>query len=225
MHNKRYPNESKEYRKSRNELLQLEIELRDKIHEVATARKALADGGKLPEDYVFEEKSSDRDGETKTVKFSELFDSGKDCLLIYNFMYPPGGNACPMCTSFLDSFNGNAQYISQRVSLAVVAKATIDEVQKYADTRNWNNLRMLSSTNNTFNVDYFAEDSDGGQHGLINAFTKNENEIFHFWGPETYFVQNRPGNDARHVDQLWPLWNALDLTPEGRGTDWYPSSN
>ncbi len=21
---------------------------------------------------------------------------------------------------------------------------------------------------------------------------------------------------------LWPLWNVLDLTPEGRGKDWYP---
>ena len=22
---------------------------------------------------------------------------------------------------------------------------------------------------------------------------------------------------------IWPLWNLLDFTPEGRGTDWYPS--
>ena len=28
--------------------------------------------------------------------------------------------------------------------------------------------------------------------------------------------------DARHVDMLWPVWNLFDLTPEGRGTDWYP---
>jgi len=21
---------------------------------------------------------------------------------------------------------------------------------------------------------------------------------------------------------LWPLWNILDLTPEGRGAGWYP---
>ncbi len=28
--------------------------------------------------------------------------------------------------------------------------------------------------------------------------------------------------DPRHVDLLWPLWNLFDLTPEGRGTDWYP---
>ncbi|MHB2020084.1 MAG: hypothetical protein ACYCW6_24365 [Candidatus Xenobia bacterium] len=28
---------------------------------------------------------------------------------------------------------------------------------------------------------------------------------------------------ARHVDLLWPLWNVLDLTPEGRGKSWYPA--
>jgi hypothetical protein len=22
---------------------------------------------------------------------------------------------------------------------------------------------------------------------------------------------------------MWPLWNLLDFTPGGRGTDWYPS--
>jgi predicted dithiol-disulfide oxidoreductase (DUF899 family) len=24
------------------------------------------------------------------------------------------------------------------------------------------------------------------------------------------------------VDLIWPLWNVLDFTPEGRGSDWYP---
>ena len=28
--------------------------------------------------------------------------------------------------------------------------------------------------------------------------------------------------DGRHVDSFWPLWNLFDLTPEGRGTNWYP---
>jgi len=24
---------------------------------------------------------------------------------------------------------------------------------------------------------------------------------------------------------MWPLWNLLDLTPEGRGMGWYPRLN
>jgi hypothetical protein len=26
-----------------------------------------------------------------------------------------------------------------------------------------------------------------------------------------------------HIDLMWPLWSVLDLTPEGRGTDWRPT--
>jgi predicted dithiol-disulfide oxidoreductase (DUF899 family) len=25
--------------------------------------------------------------------------------------------------------------------------------------------------------------------------------------------------EPRHVDSIWPIWNVLDATPEGRGTD------
>ena len=32
----------------------------------------------------------------------------------------------------------------------------------------------------------------------------------------------RRGQDPRHVDPIWPLWNLFDLTPKGRGADWYP---
>jgi predicted dithiol-disulfide oxidoreductase (DUF899 family) len=27
----------------------------------------------------------------------------------------------------------------------------------------------------------------------------------------------------REIDLLTPVWNLFDLTPEGRGEDWYPS--
>jgi predicted dithiol-disulfide oxidoreductase (DUF899 family) len=31
-----------------------------------------------------------------------------------------------------------------------------------------------------------------------------------------------PGQDPRGAPDLAPLWNVLDMTPEGRGRDWYP---
>ena len=37
-------------------------------------------------------------------------------------------------------------------------------------------------------------------------------------GPETA----DPGQDPRGAPDPMPLWTLLDLTPEGRGTDWYP---
>ena len=43
-----------------------------------------------------------------------------------------------------------------------------------------------------------------------------------FWaaegGPETA----DPGFDPHLAPDPTPLWNILDWTPEGRGTDWYP---
>ncbi|AVT76249.1 hypothetical protein RPPS3_21860 [Rhodopseudomonas palustris] len=31
-----------------------------------------------------------------------------------------------------------------------------------------------------------------------------------------------PGQDPRGAPDLMPLWTIFDVTPEGRGTDWYP---
>jgi predicted dithiol-disulfide oxidoreductase (DUF899 family) len=31
-----------------------------------------------------------------------------------------------------------------------------------------------------------------------------------------------PGQDPRSTPDLMPLWTILDMTPAGRGTDWYP---
>ena len=30
------------------------------------------------------------------------------------------------------------------------------------------------------------------------------------------------GEEPCHVDTIWPLWNLLDLTPDGRGGEWHP---
>ena len=45
--------------------------------------------------------------------------------------------------------------------------------------------------------------------------------LHHFWGSEVFFAELE--GHPRHLDQLWPLWNVLDLTPMGRGTDWFPA--
>jgi predicted dithiol-disulfide oxidoreductase (DUF899 family) len=37
---------------------------------------------------------------------------------------------------------------------------------------------------------------------------------------ELRFAPRAEGEEPRHVDAIWPIWNVLDMTPEGRGTDW-----
>ena len=45
--------------------------------------------------------------------------------------------------------------------------------------------------------------------------------MLHFWGSEMGDTSD-PGEDPRGAPDPTPLWNILDLTPGGRGTDWYP---
>ena len=132
-HNKQFPGEGDEYRQVRDELLQMEIGLRKLTEEVAAKRRDLPLGGKLKEDYIFDEGVSDlSDRETvERVHLSELFEDGKDSLLIYSFMYGPDWEKpCPMCNSLLDSLNGNVIHAQQRINLAVVAKAPIQKNKK-----------------------------------------------------------------------------------------------
>ena len=154
---------------------------------------------------------------------SELFSRGKDSLLLYGFMFGPKMKTpCPMCTSLLDGLDGNARHITRRVDLAVSARSPIQRIVDFAKTRGWSSLRLISSANNSFQKDYLAEDDEGNQWPMLNVFVRRKGAIHHFWGSELLF-EKFAGGDMRHVDMLWPLWNALDLTPEGRGKDWYPA--
>jgi predicted dithiol-disulfide oxidoreductase (DUF899 family) len=54
------------------------------------------------------------------------------------------------------------------------------------------------------------------------VFVERDGKVCHFYSAELLFAPVEPGMHPRHVDLLWPLWNLFDLTPEGRGNDWYP---
>ena len=217
LHQNRFPNETDDYRESRNKLLHEEIELRRKIEEVAKQRRTLLPGGKIKENYSFVQE----DGSNANA--SDLFLDNKNTLAIYSFMYGPNmENACPSCTSILDSLNGSTPHIIQRINFVVVAKSPIQRIQEWAKIRGWNNLKILSSENNSYNLDYFGETEDGSQMPILNIFSKHGNDIFHTYATEMLFAASDDGQDPRHVDVLWPLWNMFDYTPEGRGSDWYP---
>jgi predicted dithiol-disulfide oxidoreductase (DUF899 family) len=217
----RFPNETPKYRKARDKLLKAEVALRHQVEEVAKLRRKLPAGGALPEDFVFEE-AAEVVGMRK-VRLSELFAPGKDTLLLYNYMYSLAmQNPCPMCTSIIDSLDGAAQHVGQRVNLAVVAKSPLPRILTFARNRGWRNLRFLSSADNSYNRLYHGEDEAGHQWPMMNVFVKKGGTVRHFWASELMFTKADKGQNQRHVDMIWPLWNLLDLTPEGRGRDWYP---
>jgi predicted dithiol-disulfide oxidoreductase (DUF899 family) len=84
------------------------------------------------------------------------------------------------------------------------------------------NHRLLSSASNTYNRDYHGESADGKQIPALNVFLRRDGAIRHFYQSELMFAPKEPGQDPRHVDMIWPLWNLFDYTPEGRGETWRP---
>lgn len=210
-----FPNESPEYRQAREQLLAAELALVQQIERVAALRRQLPAGGLLKEDYIF----SGREGE---VPLSSLF-YRHSSLILYSFMFSADmAQACPMCSSFVDGLNANAPHISDRVELAIVAKSPLPRWLEFGQARGWRHVRLLSSESNTYNADYHGEGTWGGklsQQPMLNVFVKRHDGIRHFWGSELFGVKGE--GDPRHLDIAWPLWNVLDMTPEGRGES-YP---
>ena len=214
-HSVRFPGENQSYRSARDELLDAEIALRRSLEEVSAKRRKLPLGGEIREDYTF-------DSEKGPIRMSQLFADGKDTLVVYSFMYGPKmAEACPSCTSILDGMDGQAPHIMQRVNFAVIAKSPIERIRKFARERGWRNLPLLSSANNTYNHDYHAEEAKGGQMPALNVFVRRNGRIHHFYNTELLYAPKEKGQDGRHVDLIWPLWNVFDYTPDGRG-NWNP---
>jgi predicted dithiol-disulfide oxidoreductase (DUF899 family) len=220
-----FPNESAEYRRVRNALLEQEMALRREVEHVAAQRRALPPGGAVPQDYLFE-------GADGPVRMSALFD-GKDTLAIYSFMFgPERERPCPGCTHFLDGLDGSARHISQRLAFVVVAKSPVQRLLDFAGERGWRHLRLLSTAGNSYDRDYFGDSTalepamrkqqeftDGKEWDMpiLNVFRRDGGTVRHFWGSELLYVPPEPGQEYRHNDLLDPVWNMFDVTPEGRG--------
>jgi predicted dithiol-disulfide oxidoreductase (DUF899 family) len=57
----------------------------------------------------------------------------------------------------------------------------------------------------------------------MHIFVRRPDGVHHFHSSELNMLPPDPGQNERHIDLMWPLWNVLDLTPEGRGKDWFPA--
>jgi predicted dithiol-disulfide oxidoreductase (DUF899 family) len=216
-----WPNESDEYRRARAELLEAEIDLRRREEAVAAQRRALPVGGEVTGDYIFVSPSGPK-------QLTELFATGKDTLYLYNFMFIPddGGNpigrACPSCTSIVDGFDGAVRHLLDRIDVAIVAKAPIEQFAAWGDERGWRFAPLYSSADSTWNHDYHAEAADGAQLPIAHVFTRDGDTVHHRWSSELFAAATEAGQHPRHVDFSWPVWKVLDLTAAGRGGDWNP---
>jgi predicted dithiol-disulfide oxidoreductase (DUF899 family) len=216
-------NESPKYLAKREELRLAEIELMIHQERVSALRRELPQGAPL-KDYEFVEGPANLDAGDEplnSVKLSELFTATGRPLVIYHLMYgKKQTKPCPMCTMWIDGFNGLAQHIAQNIDLAIVAAAQLKELRDHARARGWNNLRLLSAGSSTFKFDLGSEDAEGAQDSSVSVFAKDaDNTVRHFY---TAHPKMAPEIKERGIDALAPVWHLMDLTPQGRG-EWYAS--
>jgi predicted dithiol-disulfide oxidoreductase (DUF899 family) len=223
MRHTRLVGESADYLAAREELRLAEIDLMRHREQVAAQRRALPQGPPV-DDYVFIEGPAGLDaGDTpaREVPLSGLFTAPDRPLIVYHFMYGKlQTDPCPMCTLWIDGFNGIAHHITRTADFAVAAAAGPPVLRQHARNRGWTRLRLLSCGDSTFKYDLGSEDKDGEQDSTVSVFTRDDDgTIRHFYSAHPRMSADI---DQRGIDLLAPVWNLLDLTPAGRG-NWFPT--
>jgi predicted dithiol-disulfide oxidoreductase (DUF899 family) len=211
---------SPEYVDARMSLRAAERALRDQVEEVARLRRALPEGSALSE-YKLTEGSLDleADGPTQQVRLVDLF-GNHDVLVVYHLMFHPDDDqACPMCSLWVDGLHGVSHHIAQWSGCAVIGKAPLDKLRAWARHRGWQGLRLVSSHGTSFNADMHVETAKGGQWPAVSVFARDRDEVRHVVTESADF----PDRTGRGIDLLSPVWNVLDLLPQGRG-EWNPDN-
>ncbi len=151
--------------------------------------------------------------------FADLFGDHDTLVVQHMMMAPEWEKGCPMCSLWVDGFQGVAAHLDQSVSFAVVARAPLARLRAWARERGWTDLRLLSSEGSSFNEDLGVELAADRQLPGLSVFTREaDGGIAHFYTSEGSLVERH----HRMMDLLNPVWEVLDLLPEGRG-DWMPS--
>jgi predicted dithiol-disulfide oxidoreductase (DUF899 family) len=215
--------QSAEYLDAREKLRLAEIDVMEHREQVAAMRRALPPGPAV-DDYEFLEgprSLADGDAPVASVRLHELFSGPGRPLVVYHLMYGKAQTEpCPMCTQWIDGFNGIAHHLAQNVDFVVVAAADPAALRAHARNRGWDRLRLLSCGDNTFKYDLGSEEAGGAQDSTVSVFTRDDDGTVR----HTYTATPRMAGDIdqRGIDLLCATWHLLDLTPNGRG-DWYSS--
>jgi len=211
-----FPGESEAYREARRALLAEEIEFRRHMTRLVEQRRALPPGPVIEKDYRF----SDADG--NDVGLRGLF-GDHDTLVTYFWMYgPQRKRPCPMCTNWLGAVDGNGIDIAQRVSLKILGRSSVGRQMAFAAERGWRHLDFVQTIGDDYARDLGLINDDGSENPALVVFRRDGDQVRLFWSSAMSREMADPGQDPRDAPDIASLWSILDLTPEGRGTDWYP---
>lgn len=212
---------------ARLELLEKEKELTRHRDEVNAARRRLP-MVEITKDYAFE-------GPDGAATLVDLFE-GRSQLLIYHFMFDPGGaeEVCPACSLWMDNIGHLSHLHARDTSFTAVSIAPLDELERYKQRMGWT-FPWYSSHGSDFNYDFHAtfdpsivpveynyKDFDqlvkinpawegfrGSESGMSAFLRHDDDRVFH-----TYSCHERG------IDLLNGTYNWLDLTARGRQEDW-----
>lgn len=211
-----FPGENGAYRAAREALLAEEIEFRRHMTRLADQRRALPPGPVIAKDYRF------RDEQGFDVGLIDLF-GDHDALVTYFWMYgPERDRPCPMCTNWLGAVNGNAADIKQRVGLKILGRSPVERQFLFAQERGWRDLDFVQTVGDDYANDLGLINPDGTENPALIVFKRDGDKVRLFWASEMQREMADPGQDPRDAPDIASLWSILDLTPDGRGTDWYP---
>lgn len=208
--------ESETYSDARKALLAAEIEERRTMTRVAEQRRALPPGPIMPMDWAF------KDEHGFDASLGDLFGE-HDTLFTYFWMYgPERERPCPMCTSTLAALEGNARSIKQRVAMKILGRSPVGRQYAFAQDRSWRDLDFVQTVGDDYATFFNALNKDGSENPVIAVYMKDGDQVRLSWHASMPIDAADPGQDPRGGPDLQNLWHVLDMTPDGRGTDWYP---
>ena len=204
----RYPNESREYRDARGRLAQRRARA-GRQGESPWRRNAarFLPAGELKEDYVFQWANDGKVGKKREVLRAVRRQEHPAALLVHvrselgqslSFLHVADGWVRP------DLVSGQSQMPRSPPS----PRRRPSESTRGPRQRGWSQIPLVSGSQSSYQADYKCQgETDDMQLPVMHVFKKQGGKIFHFWGTETMM---------NHVDTVWPYWNLMDFTPEGR---------
>lgn len=215
-----------EWLAERTALLAKEKELTRLRDELNEQRRA------LPWERV--DKSYELQTEAGTRSLADLFE-GRSQLVVYHAMYNPkkanartpwtDAAACPMCSFWMDNFNGIATHLHARdVTIIAASRAPVDKIAAYRKRMGWT-FPWVSTEESDFNTDYgvsFTDEQAATRSGTYNYKPGNMFPVVEHPGISVFYrdpsgrIFHTYSTYGRGLDMLNVAYHYLDLVPKGR---------
>ena len=106
--------------------------------------------------------------------------------------------------------------------MKILGRNSVERQSAFAAERGWRDLDFVQRWATTTRMILGLLDEKGSEWPALIIYQRDGDKIRMFYSAEMLGEAADPGQDPRTAPDIAPLWNILDLTPEGRGIDWYP---